>query len=60
MVKLPIDPLSRLRPLPQALADLVAKHDGLHFKHPERRDLARMIAQLKAEITWRTAQATAG
>ena len=60
MFKFPNDPLSRLRPLPQALADLVAKHDGLHVKHPERSDLARMIAQLEAEIARRAAQASAG
>lgn len=54
------DPLSRLRPLSQALTDLVLKHDELHFTHPKRHDLARMIAQLKAEIAWRTMQSTAG
>ena len=53
-------PLSRIRPLPQALADLVAKHEGLHVEHPERRDLARMIGQLEAEIACRVAQAAAG
>jgi len=60
MVRLPSDPLNRIRPLSQALADLVAKHDELHLKHPERSGLARMIAQLEVEIAWRAAQAAAG
>ena len=59
-ITLPNDLLNRLRTLPQALADLVAKYDELHFSHPKRHDLARMIAQLRAEIAWRTVQATAG
>lgn len=55
---LPNGPWSRLRSRLQALADLVAKHKALHY--PERRDPARMITQLEAEVTWRTAQRAAG
>jgi len=60
MVKLPNDCLNWHRPLQQALADLVAKHDGLIFNHPARHDLARMIRQLEAEIAYRGGQAAAG
>ncbi|MGA8399770.1 MAG: hypothetical protein WB697_07760 [Stellaceae bacterium] len=42
MITLPNDLLNRLRALPQALADLIAKHDEPHFKHPKRHDLARI------------------
>lgn len=59
VVKLPNDCLNRHRPLQQALADLVAKHDRLIFNHPARRDLARMIRQLEAEIAYRGRQAAA-
>jgi hypothetical protein len=60
MVKLPNDFLNRYRPLQQALADLVTKHDGLYSGHPERHDLARMIQQLEAEIAFRGERAAAG
>ena len=53
MVNLSNDFLHRFRPLRQALADLVSKYDGLQLNHPERRDLARMIRQLEAEIAYR-------
>jgi len=49
----PHEILNRLRTLPQALADLVAKHNSLHRNHPERFMLARMIRQLEAEIACR-------
>jgi hypothetical protein len=60
MVELPNDCLNRHRPLQQALADLVTKHDELVFNHPARHDLARMIQQLEAEIAYRGGRATAG
>jgi hypothetical protein len=53
MIKLPNDLLNRSRPLPHALADLVAKHDEMQLNHPERGELARMIGQLEAELTYR-------
>jgi hypothetical protein len=59
MIKLPNDMLNRLRPLPHALADLVAKHDQMQLNHPERADLARMIWQLEAELTYRARKAVA-
>ena len=59
MIKLPNDMLNRLRPLPHALADLVAKHDEMQLNHPERGNLARMIGQLEAELTYRSQKAVA-
>jgi hypothetical protein len=59
MIKLPNDVLNRLRPLPHALADLVAKYDEMQLNHPERADLARMIGQLEAEVTYRAKRAVA-
>ena len=59
MIKLPNDMLNRLRPLPHALADLVAKHDEMQLNHPQRADLARMIGQLEAELTYRAKNAIA-
>jgi len=56
MIKLPNELLNRLRPLSHALADLVAKHETLERDHPQRRDLARMIRQLEAEIDLRRRQ----
>ncbi|HTW52152.1 MAG TPA: hypothetical protein VME45_09690 [Stellaceae bacterium] len=56
VVKFPIDCLNRCRPLQQALADLVTKHDALVFNHPARHELARMIRQLEGEIAFRGAQ----
>jgi hypothetical protein len=60
MVELPSDCLNRHRPLHQALADLVTKHDELVFNHPARPDLARMIRQLEAEIAYRDEQVAIG
>lgn len=60
MIRLPNDLLNRLRPLPQALAELVAKHDELQVNNPERRDLARMIGGLEVEIALRAGHAVAG
>lgn len=60
MIALPHDLLNQLRPLSQALADLVAKHGGMHLNHPERHDLARMIDLLEAEIALRAGEAVAG
>jgi hypothetical protein len=60
MVNLPDEILNRLRPLQQALADLVSKHDGMQNNHPVRRDLARTIQLLEAEIACRVGEATAG
>ena len=60
MIKFQNELLDRLRPLRQALADLVIKHDGLQLNHPERGDLARMIQLLEAEIACRSERTAAG
>jgi hypothetical protein len=60
MVEFPNDCLNRHRPLHQALADLVTKHEELVFNHPARHDLARMIRQLEAEIAYRGARVATG
>jgi hypothetical protein len=60
MVNLPNEILNRIRPLQQALADLVSKHNGMQHNHPVRHDLARMIQLLEAEIACRGGEATAG
>lgn len=60
MVNLSNEILNRLRPLQQALADLVIKHDGMRHDHPVRHDLARMIQLLEAEIACRAGEAAAG
>jgi hypothetical protein len=42
--------LDDCRSIERALAELSEKCDGLPENYPMRRDLARMISQLKAEV----------
>jgi len=54
MIKLPNVLPNRLRTLPQALADLLAKYEEMQLNDPQRSDLAQMISVLAAEITCRS------
>ena len=57
MHNFPDDLLGRLRTLPQALSDLVAKHNNMQVNHPARSELALMIFRLKTEIALRERRA---
>jgi hypothetical protein len=54
MIKLPNVLPNRLRTLPQALADLLAKYEEMQLNDPQRSDLAQMISVLAAEIACRS------
>ena len=49
-----MDPLTNLRSIHQALADLVQKHRKTPASDRKRCRLARMIRQLETEISYRS------
>ena len=55
-----MDPLTNMRSIEQALADLIEKHQRLTPKARHRCRLSRMISQLKNEISRRSLDAALG
>jgi hypothetical protein len=53
MLRFPNELLGRSRTLPQALTDLVTKHNNMGRNNPERAGLAVMIRRLGTEIAAR-------